>query len=1100
MKHIFVFNAAESADDEGDDTDDENDADDDVAVEILDLTQGKPVEQAYPVEVKPMADRSIRQSLMDFYEGQYDMKHPRSVIPPDDDDSDPLPLHRSDSVRQLRKRTQRRLEFKRRAAKAVDVIRRRTKAIQRHCCNSITERAVCDAHIQRDDQTMRQRTAWLFNKVKEHDDDTEWKEPAVADPLCTVCFVAYHGYGKSTYTKVKKLQMNGAQRLPPRAYKTTRRVTKRLRARVWLTRFVKMVGDTMPHKRAVQLPVYKLVELHQVYSDECAITEVDAPLGYDAFLKEVRRSSVKLLVTKRKEFSQCVICNYNKQQQAKQKTNPLAHKYKLLQDKHRAHVAVSKEKYYKHISKSKSVMYVGKYLSIIFDGMDQAKTKLPHLCRLPKCLDKQDQLTTHITGVIVHGYIHRLITWVDNFPKDPNMSATILLETLKELQSMEEIKVQGGLPRKLYLQLDNCGGENKNSFLMTFVAILVHFGVFEKIKVSFLMVGHTHEDIDQFFSRLSVLWNPTDMYSIPQLLEVADFATYTATKVRRMGRVAAVDGQPKCTDHRTLTSVADVKTWMKPLLVSWSGISQFRCFVFNRRANGETVMRVRSCMCSYKTRQCPEHDKAWQPRHPSMDISKDGFVLFTPEQADALDPSKIGLVPPKPLELKRETIEEYFHKLLAYGRAFDREANDDETDLEEADLNADPADDSGDDIGAREKVARQLQRDKLTEGMAWFKEFFEEQERIQLAMCLVCRDLRQKEVVAKARVLQEEIAKSMNTVMAEVRARQQGPISSEDMDGAADDDGQPNEVEDEDMQDEEVDLTGIVGEPKQKKTSAGVKLQRVRDELALHMLETTADGTHGYYDVGDVFTPADRNIGAAEQPLDEVKVDYIKEDDYQCALSIGSARAIRKVHKIGCVIDDLVALKTDEPAHPFFVAKVLGRTEVDSERRISIQYYGNYAESFDGVQLPGWIDVKNKKRYYLARKTNHTHTMYTGEVWIDSIITWSSDWDLKANNHLPDKAKNRIELTLTKAVYNKNNGRSKKKNDNPKKKRPHQPDNNEEARPKKKAKKKHKDQGKQTSKEKSKNTKAPKSAEAQEAARKAKALSNAKYRAKNKKK
>lgn len=38
-------------------------------------------------------------------------------------------------------------------------------------------------------------------------------------------------------------------------------------------------------------------------------------------------------------------------------------------------------------------------------------------------------------------------------------------------------------------------------YLLGFMAYLVEKGVFRKIKVSFLMVGHTHEDIDQVFSK-----------------------------------------------------------------------------------------------------------------------------------------------------------------------------------------------------------------------------------------------------------------------------------------------------------------------------------------------------------------------------------------------------------------------------------------------------------------------------------------------------------------------------------------------------------------------------------------------------------------------
>ena len=59
------------------------------------------------------------------------------------------------------------------------------------------------------------------------------------------------------------------------------------------------------------------------------------------------------------------------------------------------------------------------------------------------------------------------------------------------------------LPKKLYLQLDNSTKDNKNKYLMAFLSFLTARGVFKEIQVGFLLVGHTHEDIDAYFSHLS---------------------------------------------------------------------------------------------------------------------------------------------------------------------------------------------------------------------------------------------------------------------------------------------------------------------------------------------------------------------------------------------------------------------------------------------------------------------------------------------------------------------------------------------------------------------------------------------------------------------
>ena len=77
--------------------------------------------------------------------------------------------------------------------------------------------------------------------------------------------------------------------------------------------------------------------------------------------------------------------------------------------------------------------------------------------------------------------------------------AEILRLTLPDLQQQNKLPT---VNPTLYLQLDNCS-ENKNKVLFGFLSGLVHRQVFEEIYVDFLMAGHTHENIDQFFSIIS---------------------------------------------------------------------------------------------------------------------------------------------------------------------------------------------------------------------------------------------------------------------------------------------------------------------------------------------------------------------------------------------------------------------------------------------------------------------------------------------------------------------------------------------------------------------------------------------------------------------
>jgi hypothetical protein len=82
-------------------------------------------------------------------------------------------------------------------------------------------------------------------------------------------------------------------------------------------------------------------------------------------------------------------------------------------------------------------------------------------------------------------------------------------------------------PRKLYLQLDNTARQNKSKYLFSYLGWLVQTCQATEVIVSFLPVGHTHEDIDQLFSRLSVYLRKHDAHDRPALMKAFENAYTT---------------------------------------------------------------------------------------------------------------------------------------------------------------------------------------------------------------------------------------------------------------------------------------------------------------------------------------------------------------------------------------------------------------------------------------------------------------------------------------------------------------------------------------------------------------------------------------------
>ena len=121
-------------------------------------------------------------------------------------------------------------------------------------------------------------------------------------------------------------------------------------------------------------------------------------------------------------------------------------------------------------------------MSVIMDGMDQNATNMPHLKRLNKSAANLWRLKTHVTGVISHG--HGSYAYIDllQWPHDPNLTINILVEHLLQ-RVMDCIQSKYPVPKKLYIQLDNCNRENKNRHVLGFCSLLVQEKVFEEVSL-----------------------------------------------------------------------------------------------------------------------------------------------------------------------------------------------------------------------------------------------------------------------------------------------------------------------------------------------------------------------------------------------------------------------------------------------------------------------------------------------------------------------------------------------------------------------------------------------------------------------------------------
>eukprot|EP00873_Tetraselmis_striata_P029497 jgi/Tetstr1/449761/TSEL_003922.t1 len=146
--------------------------------------------------------------------------------------------------------------------------------------------------------------------------------------------------------------------------------------------------------------------------------------------------------------------------------------------------------------------------------MDQDKTRLPHLVPWDKEVEKKNLLQCHLTCVKYNGsQPDDVYYFFDCFPHDSSNTITVMYKTIKK-----EIERRGEALDTVWFQLDNNCRENKNK--------------------------HTHERVDQVFSKFSV-W-------------LDDHAAFTKAQLLHELRQAFT---PTC-NFMELEGVLDIKTWL----------------------------------------------------------------------------------------------------------------------------------------------------------------------------------------------------------------------------------------------------------------------------------------------------------------------------------------------------------------------------------------------------------------------------------------------------------------------------------------------------------------------------------------------------------
>ena len=322
----------------------------------------------------------------------------------------------------------------------------------------------------------------------------------------------------------------------------------------------------------------------------CSLTHFRKVWRENIYTKDIR-------IRKWMRFTKCDTCVDLRELHAKTKCNKRHVNIKTELHRHVLFVRRERDSYYQR--RRESVDNPEQVLSIIIDGADQQVYGLPYYYQRTHGTDKCHKIPLHLMGVLVHGRGSFGISYPDSVKQGTNVTIDALHLALTETKRLD-----GKLPRKLYLQLDNTNKQCKNRFMLGefsvsrlvyevfshvdfvtgWLACLVEWHVFDEVQLSFLPVGHTHEDIDQFFSRLAVYLRHHDS-TCRHDMSVAIKSCYL---------------QPGCRVPHVIhrDTAANISDWLEPQLghpKRFPGVrDDFYCYsIIRRGGDNRAVVRCR---------------------------------------------------------------------------------------------------------------------------------------------------------------------------------------------------------------------------------------------------------------------------------------------------------------------------------------------------------------------------------------------------------------------------------------------------------------------------------------------------------------------------
>ena len=257
---------------------------------------------------------------------------------------------------------------------------------------------------------------------------------------------------------------------------------------------------------------YRLITISELDNNNniWSATEVmDGPQrsSHFFFLTHVRygdRALPRWPIRRVSQHSTCSTCTRHKMILKRLSSDKRARAMQMLEyQKHLVHQYQDRVKYWQARARSRLGMQPSgvSTITLVVDGMDKSKYRYP---RSAVCSSKEFaglvRPALDVSAIICHGYNVVVACSEPYVPKSSSWTTELIAHALSKVASQTDVR-----SCQIHIQMDNCGRENKNNTVCRFAGMMTGSGRCHSCLLSFLESGHSHEDIDQFFSTLSNL-------------------------------------------------------------------------------------------------------------------------------------------------------------------------------------------------------------------------------------------------------------------------------------------------------------------------------------------------------------------------------------------------------------------------------------------------------------------------------------------------------------------------------------------------------------------------------------------------------------------